>query len=297
MMTFSSTYNSTTNPSSMRSKRAFLYADFTPFSRPSSTGKELDEETDYGYFGARYYDATLMTGWLSVDPMMDKYPNISPYAYCAWNPVKLVDPDGCDTISQMATNLKNNPIDATTGRDQNTANKQLLDWMTHQQDDPNMVIFLAHGSQTGRIALPNYDNTDNDFINAGAFYTMYINGEWGTNAWDKNIKNDSPTIFLFYSCHTGEGPDSFAKELTCYNDNIITIAPAGIFSATINSWNSKVIRGNNESADWNVFFQGRYITSFDMNPMKWIESLGGAEKAAEFIKDHIDNPWKYRPEW
>ena len=35
-----------------------------------------------------------MTGWLSVDPMADKYPSISPYAYCAWNPVKLVDPDG-----------------------------------------------------------------------------------------------------------------------------------------------------------------------------------------------------------
>ncbi len=39
-------------------------------------------------------DHELMTGWLSVDPMADKYPSISPYAYCAWNPVKLVDPDG-----------------------------------------------------------------------------------------------------------------------------------------------------------------------------------------------------------
>ncbi len=35
-----------------------------------------------------------MTMWLSIDPMADKYPSISPYAYCAWNPVKLVDPDG-----------------------------------------------------------------------------------------------------------------------------------------------------------------------------------------------------------
>ena len=59
-----------------------------------STGKERDEETGYGYFGARYMDHELMTMWLSVDPMADKYPNISPYAYCAWNPVKLVDPDG-----------------------------------------------------------------------------------------------------------------------------------------------------------------------------------------------------------
>ncbi len=31
---------------------------------------------------------------LSVDPLSDKYPNISPYAYCAWNPVNIIDPDG-----------------------------------------------------------------------------------------------------------------------------------------------------------------------------------------------------------
>ena len=60
----------------------------------SFTGKERDSETGFSYFGARYYDSDLMTGWLSVDPMADKYPNLSPYAYCAWNPVKLVDPDG-----------------------------------------------------------------------------------------------------------------------------------------------------------------------------------------------------------
>ena len=60
------------------------------------TGKEKDEETGYGYFGARYMDHELMTMWLSVDPMADKYPSISPYAYCNWNPIKLVDPDGMD---------------------------------------------------------------------------------------------------------------------------------------------------------------------------------------------------------
>ena len=62
------------------------------------TGKERDEETGYGYFGARYMDHELMTMWLSVDPLSDKYPSISPYAYCAWNPVKLVDPDGMQAV-------------------------------------------------------------------------------------------------------------------------------------------------------------------------------------------------------
>ncbi len=32
--------------------------------------------------------------WLSPDPLLDKYPYISPYAYCNWNPINYVDPDG-----------------------------------------------------------------------------------------------------------------------------------------------------------------------------------------------------------
>ena len=70
----------------------------------SFTGKERDEETGFGYFGARYMDHELMTMWLSVDPLADKYPSISPYAYCVWNPVKLTDPDGMDTLNVTYNN-------------------------------------------------------------------------------------------------------------------------------------------------------------------------------------------------
>ncbi len=42
---------------------------------------------------ARYYESSLSI-WLSVDPLSDKYPSLSPYVYCANNPVILVDPDG-----------------------------------------------------------------------------------------------------------------------------------------------------------------------------------------------------------
>ncbi|MGD9494459.1 MAG: RHS repeat-associated core domain-containing protein [Bacteroidales bacterium] len=61
--------------------------------RYTFSAKELDDETQYSYFGARYYDSDLSV-WLSVDPLSDKYPNLSSYAYCANNPVMLVDPDG-----------------------------------------------------------------------------------------------------------------------------------------------------------------------------------------------------------
>lgn len=42
---------------------------------------------------ARHYHPALSI-WLSVDPMSDKYPGVSPYVYCANYPVRLIDPDG-----------------------------------------------------------------------------------------------------------------------------------------------------------------------------------------------------------
>jgi hypothetical protein len=47
------------------------------------------------YYGARYYDPRTSV-WLGVDPMSDKYPSLSPFAYCADNPIMLIDPDGRD---------------------------------------------------------------------------------------------------------------------------------------------------------------------------------------------------------
>ena len=44
-------------------------------------------------YGARQYDPILCR-WDRVDPLCEKNPEISPYAYCGNNPVKNVDPDG-----------------------------------------------------------------------------------------------------------------------------------------------------------------------------------------------------------
>ena len=65
----------------------------TPHRIHTFSAKEKDAETGYSYFGSRYYSSDLSI-WLSVDPMSDKYPSLSPYTYCANNPIKLVDPNG-----------------------------------------------------------------------------------------------------------------------------------------------------------------------------------------------------------
>ncbi len=65
-------------------------------------GKELDEETGNYYYGARYYNPKF-SQWLSVDPLNEKYPGISSFAYVANNPIVLIDPDGKDIVVPKKT--------------------------------------------------------------------------------------------------------------------------------------------------------------------------------------------------
>ena len=69
------------------------YSLLTANSSYTFSAKERDSETGLSYFGSRYYFSDLSI-WLSVDPMSDKYPSTSPYAYCRNNPIILVDPNG-----------------------------------------------------------------------------------------------------------------------------------------------------------------------------------------------------------
>ena len=64
----------------------------------SFNAKELDEETGMYYYEARYYAPPTFT---SRDPLFEKYPTFSPYAYCANNPVKYIDPTGRDAINAI----------------------------------------------------------------------------------------------------------------------------------------------------------------------------------------------------
>lgn len=56
-------------------------------------GKELDEETGFYYYGARYYDPKVSI-WLSIDPLAEEFPNFNPYNYVMQNPLNLIDPTG-----------------------------------------------------------------------------------------------------------------------------------------------------------------------------------------------------------
>ncbi|MCQ2225864.1 MAG: RHS repeat-associated core domain-containing protein [Paludibacteraceae bacterium] len=158
------------------------------------TGKEKDPESGYHYFGARYYDCEALTGWLSVDPMADKYPSLSPYNYCAWNPVKLIDPDGNEMwkpevladgsvnyikeagdnaktlqdqygltesdAKKLYNTVKNGKISASDVKKVTGDNILKLDWNSSSdyQKIYHAMAALLHGVVTGRGADANMNN-------------------------------------------------------------------------------------------------------------------------------------------
>jgi RHS repeat-associated protein len=61
------------------------------------TGKERDIESNYDYFGARYYDARVGR-WGQMEPLYDKYINFSPYIYSFSNTLIFKDINGLDVI-------------------------------------------------------------------------------------------------------------------------------------------------------------------------------------------------------
>ena len=119
-----------------------------------STGKEKDSESGFYYFGARYYDCDLSGLFLSVDPMSDKYPEISSYHYCHWNPIKSIDPNGNDEweinqYGRIVNRIKTTEHDAFYLVDKN-GNRMM--------DDNYSVLYKSISFEYGAVKEMNSNN-------------------------------------------------------------------------------------------------------------------------------------------
>ena len=178
-----------------------------------STGKEKDEETGYGYFGARYMDHELMAMWLSVDPLADKYPSISPYAYCAWNPVKLVDSDG-------------RKIYILTGdgrRITYSANMQPVgDKASYQQI---AVLNEMYRTGLGRTLIKSLKKSSKEFWisneETGTRQTCatvaYKNGSMSKMGGNNNIRDLSHELFHALQFKAGQGGATYHNEVEAFS--------------------------------------------------------------------------------
>lgn len=139
-------------------------------------GKEFDMMhglNTYDY-GARQY-SPILPMWDRVDPLAEKYYNVSPYAYCAGNPVKFVDPNGKEPTEEEAARIA-----------------------AHVYN--NEDIALIGGWQVSTLKIDGVRMTDNDSGFKSQLYertqdgkTEYVYATAGTDItsmkdWSNNIK-------------------------------------------------------------------------------------------------------------
>jgi RHS repeat-associated protein len=180
-------------------------------------GKELDAESGYSYYGARYYAGNVGVSedselgiWLSVDPMAHKYPHLSPYVYCANNPVKYIDPNGMEIY--------------ITGSEQGAAYKQLEKGAKRYGIKTSMgsngkvgATYIGKGeiSAEGQQILDAANRTDitinlkttNGYTTSEG--TFMIGGAFMGNTLEKKQKKIGKDDFISYDAVTSIGSRAF----------------------------------------------------------------------------------------
>ena len=129
-------------------------------------GKELDQETGLYYYGARYMNP-LTSLWYGVDPMTEKYPNISAYLYCHANPVKFIDPTGMDDIFD-----KNGNFIKDTGK--------------------GSLVLIQDGGQTKLLSSYDYSESNTNNRNMLAKVSTYYLRKSDKEPFEIKLSNNDP---------------------------------------------------------------------------------------------------------
>jgi len=142
-------------------------------------------------FGARHYDP-FVARWLSPDPLMEKYYGMSPYLYCAGNPVNLVDPDGTD-IWGVDKQGDINRIRRSRRTEIRTIdeNDNVINKLTINTSDLLSSSIIVNNKQY------DYFVTSNDMVAKQVFEFLSSPSNWGfkDNGVDNSIINESAVFY------------------------------------------------------------------------------------------------------
>ena len=142
-------------------------------------GKELDRMhgLDWYDYGARWMDPVLCR-FTTMDPLCEKYYDTSPYAYCANNPVKYVDPDGKKVYGLDESARRNivNTLTEEEGKYVSFSDDGLLDVSLLNQYSSKSMNFialktLANSDINYKFVVSDTDVDGEKFYNGTSYYT------------------------------------------------------------------------------------------------------------------------------
>ena len=233
-------------------------------------GKELD--TMHGLntydYGARQYNS-LVGRWDRMDPLCEKYYSVSPYAYCANNPVLCIDEKGEEVKVYVGT--RNNP---------QNRNLYSLGTRLAAHDNPNSIMIVAHGiySHDGDYGMSNgirinayHSNTDSwqtTDIRNGADLNKFLSAN--SQVW-KDVqagkKDASDVQIVFYSCGAGDVAQKISSDENF--KGVTIIAPNDKVRVTDKAADVSVghldAKGTPDYGTWKTYKEGNLIDKYSGN--------------------------------
>ena len=202
---------------------------------------------DWYDYGARHMDGMRFT---TIDPLAEKYYEVSPYAYCANNTIKNIDPNGKEKKSYLS--------------DEETKKS---DYNLYPDNTPGVLNIWAHGIKSADT--DNYSwsiKVGNHYIENASDLRRFVlshSKEWTGNQ-GKNM-----TIVL-HSCSSSNIAKSMSEDKEFKDKNITIIAPNAKLKTNQGGSivNSKMYFKNDmkdlvrqEKGEWRAYRDGKLINT------------------------------------
>jgi RHS repeat-associated protein len=255
--------------------------DTTPF---RFTGKEMDAETGFYYYGARYLDPKT-SRWISADPALGdyvpsapindeakkrngnlpgmggvfNYVNLHVYHYAGNNPVKYIDPDGMTINWEQGSGVSDEQMAAIRAEEDRLMNsgteagnryKELYD----SQDVTVTIRVNAYGDTRG---IP--ENSRRASNGKGSNSSVFINANDTGNYTDSSVKKDIGATLAHevsghaYDIYKGNVPSNARKEGLNSQTGLITERRA---VAMENEYRS--FKGLQQRATYSIYGSGKW---------------------------------------
>ena len=160
-------------------------------------GKELDRQNgiDWYDFEARFQDPMLPM-FTTQDPLAENNPGISPYAYCAGNPVRYIDPNGLMPKWNGLSGSNTGYTDSETG--------EVLTW-------EQVCNYMSYGNYNGPVSLK-----DEGSISSHDITPVELGIEWLTGKGERNrvfVNGDYMTELLKKHSHIDKIKKKISKNI------------------------------------------------------------------------------------
>jgi RHS repeat-associated protein len=254
------------------------------------TGKELDEETGYYYYGARYLDPRT-SRWISTDPAVGDYVpsapvddeakkrngklpgmggvfnlvNLHVYHYAGNNPVKYTDPDGNENkpaLKWMKDNITGKNSGYGYAPDPSIPNSRWTPFKLGAENLPSQLLCYesvwASYRNTGTTRdMPASRAEAYDWFKAGG--TTVVNGKEINKALELDITKGQQGDVVFMGGFKEMEGHSVLLESLNVTDSTIEMETVGAYSPNGKVGPEKMIFKKNEQGKWeNTTHGGNY---------------------------------------